>query len=110
MGNIDFASITSQIVDAFKVNLSKNWKEIKPYAEKEAKAFTENLKLIAELKLSGKIDEETARLHVEIQKNSMRIVLLTIKGLSILTVENAINAALAIIRTAVNAAIGWPVL
>jgi len=110
MENIDFGALVKQMVGAIKGSLSKDWAEAKPYAEKESKAFAENIKLIAKLKLEGKINEEKAKLHIEIQKNSMRIVLLAIEGLGILAVENAINAALDVIRSTVNTALGWTIL
>ena len=60
--------------------------------------------------MKGKITEEQARLYIDIQKNSMRIVLLTIEGLGILAVEAAINAAIDVIRSTVNTALGWRIL
>jgi len=110
MPNIDYNKLVQNMLKAAKGIIKKHWDETKPYAEKEFKAFTENIKLIAELKHLNKITEEQAKLYVEIQRNSMRIVLLTIKGLGILAVEGAINAALNVIRTTVNKAIGWTIL
>ena len=66
--------------------------------------------MISQLKLEGKINEEQAKLYIEIQKSSVRIVLLTIEGLGILAVEAAINAALDIVKTTVNKTIGWSIL
>jgi hypothetical protein len=40
----------------------------------------------------------------------MRIVLLTIEGLGILAVEAAINAAIDVVRSSVNTALGWAIL
>ncbi|WP_316738778.1 hypothetical protein [Pedobacter aquatilis] len=110
MEKLDFATLGKQMLDALKGSFKKDWAEVKPYAEKETRAFAENLKLIALLKLEGKIDEERARLHIDIQKNSMRIVFLTIEGLGILAVENAINAAIDVVRNTVNTALGWAIL
>lgn len=98
------------MANAAKGQLLNHWKEAKPYAEKEIQSFAGNIQLIAELKLEGKITEEQARLYLDIQKSSMRIVLLTIEGLGILAVEAAINAAIDVVRTTVNTAIGWTIL
>ncbi|MEI6265466.1 MAG: hypothetical protein WCP74_10180 [Sphingobacteriia bacterium] len=110
MANIDFSKLVHDMLTAAKGKLTSHWKEVKPYAEKEVNSFAENIKLIAELKMKGKITEEQARLYIDIQKNSMRIVLLTIEGLGILAVEAAINAAIDVIRSTVNTALGWRIL
>lgn len=110
MTSIHFPELIQDMLQAAKTSLTSHWKEAAPYAEKEMHAFAENIKLIAKLKLEGKISFEQARLHVDIQKNAMRIVLLTIEGLGILAVEAAINAAIDAARTTVNKAIGWTLL
>ena len=47
---------------------------------------------------------------MEIQKNASRTVLLTIEGLGLLAVEAAINAALNVVKDAVNTGIGFTLL
>lgn len=108
--NIDYAQIVKDMLNVAKGILESNWKEAKPYAEKEFKSFSENIKLIAKLKLDNKITEEQAKGYLEIQKSSMRIVLLSIEGLGIVAVENTINSALDVIKKTVNTAIGWKIL
>jgi hypothetical protein len=110
MAEINFVEIGKNMLTAAKGELTSKWIEVKPYAEKEVKAFTENLKFITKLKAEGKINEKQALLYVDIQKSSMRIVLLTIEGLGIVSVENAINAAINSVKESVNTAIGWSIL
>jgi len=110
MANIDFDALISGMIKAVQGKLTKHWKESKPYAEKEIRSFAENIRLIEHLKNTGKINETQAKLYVDIQKNSMRIVLLTIEGLGILAVEAAINAAIDVVRSSVNTALGWAIL
>ncbi len=110
MSTINFNQLVKDMLTAAKGPLSASWKEAKPYAESEFKAFAENIRLIEKLKLEGTIDEERARLHINIQKNSIQIVLLSIEGIGILAVENAINAAISVIQNTVNRAIGWSIL
>ena len=110
MADIDFPKMIRDMIEAAKGQLTNHWKEAKPYMENETRAFAENIKLVAKLKLAGSISEEQARLYIEIQKNSMRIVLLTIEGLGILAVEAAINAAIDVVRSTVNTALGWAIL
>lgn len=110
MATINIEELVGQMLQAAQGVLKNHWDEARPYAEKEFKAFGDNIKLIAELKVKGKITEEQAKMYVEIQKSSIRVVLLTIEGLGILAVESAINAAIDIVRSTVNTAIGWNIL
>ncbi len=57
------------------------------------------------LHLSGQITEEQARLHLDIQKNASRTVLLTVEGLGLLAAEQAINAR--VVRDSVNTALDF---
>ena len=108
--DIDFEKLLQDMLSAAKVVLDKHWKEARPFAEQQFKSFNDNIQMIADMKLRGEITEEKARLHLNIQKNSMQIVLLTIEGLGILAVEAAINAAIDIIKGTVNTALGWTIL
>jgi hypothetical protein len=85
-------------------------KKVKPLAELQLKSIIHNLEQIAELKLQGKITEDQARLHLTIQKESIRTILLSFEGIGILTAEEAINSALNAVKTIVNKAIGWKIL
>ncbi|MBI2486321.1 MAG: hypothetical protein HYW01_05055 [Deltaproteobacteria bacterium] len=107
---IDVTKLAQDMLSAAKGVLTEKWPEIEDYAETEFKSIAENIAMIERMKLMGKITEEKARLHLEIQKNSARTVLLTVEGLGILAVEQAINAALGVIRDTVNSALGWTLL
>ena len=107
---LNVGQLTKQMLDAAKPILVDFWKETKPFAEKEFRAFAQNLVMIEKLKLTNKISKEAAALHVDIQKNSLRTVLLTIQGLGVLAVEKAIMAAIDVIRGSVNKIIGWNLL
>ncbi|WP_206203761.1 hypothetical protein, partial [Thermococcus sp. M36] len=63
-----------------------------------------------QMKLDGTCTQEQAELLINMQKQAVQTVLLTEKGLALLAVQNAINAALGAIATTVNTAIGWALL
>jgi hypothetical protein len=107
---LNASQLLKEMLGAAQPILVKHWKETKPYAEKELKSFTHNLIMIEKLKLQNLITKEKALIHVDIQKNSFRTVLLTIEGLGILAVEKALNAALDVVRKTVNTAIGFSLL
>lgn len=108
--SLNAAELGKNIVAAFKGALTEKWPDIREYGEAEAKKLAQTLVMIETLKASGKINEEQAALHIDIQKNATRIVLLTLEGLGILAVEGAINAALNVVKESVNTAVGFALL
>ncbi len=108
--SIDERELASAMFEAFKGKLTEKWPEVKDYAEAESKKLAESLAMIEKLKLAGEINEEQAKLHLEIQKNATRTVLLTIEGLGIIAVEQAINAAMSVLKEAVNTALGFTLI
>jgi hypothetical protein len=107
---LNVSQIAKAMAAVFIGKLKDKAPDIKRYAESEAKKFGQTFSMIEKLFIAGKIDEEEARLHLEIQKNATRTVLLTIEGLGMLAVEEAINAALGEIKRAVNTALGFSLL
>ena len=102
--------LSKDILAALKGALTEKWPEIKEYGTAESKKLAQALVMIEALKAAGKINEEQAALHLEIQKNASRAVLLTIEGLGILAVEAALSAALTVVKDAVNTATGFALL
>ncbi len=108
--SLDVGVLASQMFEAFKGELSNRWPEVKDYAKAESKKLAENFIMIEKLKLSGEITEEQAKLHHEIQRNASRSVLLTVEGLGLIAVEQAINAAMAVLKDTVNGALKFSLL
>ena len=65
---------------------------------------------IAKLVAENKVNQQQARSLLAIHRNTTQTVLLTIEGLGVIAVENAINAALDVIRTTVNRAVKFALL
>ena len=105
-----FSDILDEMSSAAKKVLKTRWKKVKPLAELQLKSIIHNFEQIAELKLQSKITEEQDRLHLTIQKESIRTILLSFEGIGIVTAEEAINSALSAVKTIVNKAIGWKIL
>lgn len=104
------SQLGKDILAALKGSLTQKWPEIKEYGEAESKKLAQAFVMIEALKFSGKINEQQAALHLEIQKNASRTVLLTIEGLGVLAVEAALNAALDVVKESVNTALGFALL
>ena len=107
---IDIKELASEMLSASKDVLKKEWKQVAPIAEIHIKTIIHNLEQIAELKLNKKITEEQAKLHLAIQKESFKTILLSFEGIGIVTAEKAINAALNTVKSTINKAIGWRLL
>ena len=105
--SVNVTQLTRDMVAAAKGELSDEWPEIKMYAEAEARKIAETIKMVGKLYAQGKITAAAAKLHLKIQRNAARMVLLTVEGLGILAVEKAINAAVRAIKDSVNAAVGF---
>lgn len=108
--SINAAKLKDTMVAAVKDELAEQWPGIKDYAETEAKKIAETIKMIGKMVAAGKLKKSAAKLHIRIQKNAARTVLLTIEGLGLLAVENAINAAIRAIRKMVNDALGFALI
>jgi len=108
--NLDVSELTSKMFEAFKGELSSKWPEVKDYAEVESKKLAENFAAIEKMKMTGKTTKEKAKFHHEIQRNTARTVLLTVEGLSFLVVEQAINAAMDVVKDTINGALDFALL
>ena len=107
---LDTSGLLSGMIDAARGALTDDWPEVRDYAESELRKFTEALTLIERMTAHGSMSPERARLHIDFQKSSMRAVLLTVQGLGVLAVENAINAAIDAVKDTVNTALGFRLL
>jgi hypothetical protein len=107
---LDAGELVKKMFEAFESSLIDKWPEVKDYAEAEAKKMAASLVMIEKLVLSGQINEDQAKLHFQIQRNATRMVLLTIEGLGIIAVEQAINAALDVLKDTVNKALDFTLI
>jgi transcription initiation factor IIE alpha subunit len=107
---INLPDILNEMSEVSKKILKSNWKKVRPMAELQLKSILHNLEQIAELKIKGKITEEQAKLHLKIQKESIRTILLSFEGIGIVAAEQVINESLAVIKNTANKYIGWKLL
>lgn len=104
------SDIVTPMIAAAKKSFGKDWKDVKDYGEPEMKKLAQSLVDITRLAAAGKVNAQQAKALMRIHRNTTMIVMLTIEGLGVIAVENAINAALNAARTAVNTAAGIAVL
>jgi hypothetical protein len=102
--------LLAQMLEAAKAAFSKDWPAVKEHAETELKGIAEGIALVERLRIQGKISQQQAKLLMKMKKNTAQIVLLTIKGMELVAVENALNASLKVVKDNVNQALGFSLL
>jgi|SRR5664279_5078098 len=107
---LNVQDLARQMTAAAAGQFKKQWPDVKSYAESEFQKLAHAIVFIGEERVAGQIDETEGALLLDMQKNASRAVFLTIKGIGLLTAEAAVNAALDVVRTAVNTALGLTLL
>ena len=102
METIDYKQVIAASLSAAKEELGKSWKAFKPYAEHEFRQFAENVEFLANLTANGQIGEGELKARLEIQRLALKNVLLTIKGIGLVTAQNTVNAVIKIVTTAIS--------
>ena len=106
MAAIDLEQMTRDIVGAMTATIGDGSSDIAAFAKGEAAKIAASVTQIGELRASGVIDDEEMALHLDIQRNASRAVLMAVKGVGILTAERAVNAALSVATRVVGQALG----
>jgi len=106
MPSVDIGQIAGDALAAMLGIIDDQGPEIAAYAQAEAAKIATSIAQIGQLRLNGVINDAEMALHMDIQKSASRAVLMAVKGMSILTAEQAVNAALAVVTGAVSQALG----
>ena len=107
---LDLAALIPGMLGAAAGVLDPKWPAARAFAESEFRKTTENLDLIARLFADGEIDEQQARLLFDLQRSASRTVLLSLQGIGLIAADEAINAALGVLKGTVNAALGFALI
>lgn len=107
---LDTTKLADAMIKAARGVLQQQWPQVRAYAEAECRKLAQHLQDTTTMLLKGEINEQEARLLLDMQHNTARTVLLTVQGLGLLAAEAAINAALDAVKTAVNTAAGIALL
>jgi Asp-tRNA(Asn)/Glu-tRNA(Gln) amidotransferase B subunit len=107
---LSIASLAAAMLDAVKASLDKDWPKARDFAKPELQRLARSMADIVRLIGEGKVTNQQAKALLEIHRNTSQIVLLTIEGLGIIAVQNALNAAVDAVRTVINRAAGFALL
>jgi glyoxylate carboligase len=107
---IDVPAVAKDILKAMKSALKVSSAKALHFAATEARHLAQMLADIATGTAAGVINAQEAKALLQIQRLATQSVLLTVKGLGIIAVDNALNAGLAAVKAKVNKAAGIPLL
>lgn len=107
---LDVGTLATQMLSAALPILKKDAQDAESFAKTEFTKIAQTIAAIGEQVISGQINQQQAGLLLDMQTSASRNVLLTLQGLALLAAEEAINAALAVVKTAVNTALGFALI
>jgi hypothetical protein len=107
---LDIGQIGKDMFAAAFAVLKDKAPQIKNVAQTEFSKIAQTIGLIGQELAEGRISEDEAKILLDMQKSATRSVLLMAEGLSLLVAEQALNAALGVVRVAVNGALGFALL
>jgi hypothetical protein len=107
---LDVGTLATQMLGAALPILKKDASDAESFAKTEFTKIAQTIVSIGEQVAAGQIDQQQASLLLDMQTSASRNVLLTLKGLALLAVQEAINAALSVVKTAVNTALGFALI
>lgn len=107
---MDVAQMAQSMINAVSESLGNDWREVRHFAEPELKRLATVLRDISTMVAEGEISPEEAKSLLRIHRKTTETVMLAVKGMGLLAVENAINAALDVVGDAVNTASGFAIL
>jgi len=90
--------------------LKGHWAAARPYATTEFRKLAETGKMIVDGVRDGSINPAQARILLSMQEGASRAVLTAIEAIGIIAAQDAINAALGVLKEAINTAAGFAVL
>jgi len=107
---LDAGMLADQMLGAALPILKKHAQDAESFAKAEFTKIAQTIVSIGEQVAGGQINQQQAVLLLNMQTTASRNVLLCLKGLALLAAEEAINAALGVVKTAVNAALKFPLI
>lgn len=107
---LDAGALANQMLGAALPILTKDAKDAQSFAEVEFTKIAQTIVSIQAMLAVGQINEQQAKLLLDMQKSASRSVFLTLHGLALLAAEAAINAALNVIKGVVNTALKFTMI
>jgi len=107
---IDTGALTNQMFNAAFGVLKGKTPSIGTFVRGECAKIAQTFATIESGVQAGEISAEEASVLLDMQRSATRTVLLSAEGLGMLVVEQAINAALDVVKSVVNTALGFALI
>lgn len=103
--DLDLRRVVSDMVRASSAELARGGKEASALAAHEYEQFIRDVVHVQTMAEDGQISPAMAQALINQHKLSMQAVFLAVEGLGVIAVQNAINAAIAVLTEALGAAV-----
>lgn len=107
MSTLDFSKLVNDMIGAAKTQLADKWPAVESLATSSIQTLAQSLVDIEDMSLKGSISKEQAGLLLDLQKNTAKMVLISVEVVGIVAAEQAINAAIKVVKDVVNSTIGF---
>ena len=101
------SELARAMLAAVKESLGEDWPDAKDWAKPEIQRLARVLVDIGKLVSQEKVTPAEAKALLNIHRNTTQTVMLTMRGMGLIAVENAVNAGIGAIRDIVNTAVGF---
>jgi hypothetical protein len=110
MPALDTSTLVANLIASFKGELTAHWNLAQPYATTEARKLSETAQFIVTGYAKGEINAAQAKILVRMQANASQAVLTALETIGMIAAQDAINAAINVLKAAVNTAAGVALL
>ncbi len=102
---IDFKAVAADMLKAIKNVVGDNIKDIEDMVDDELEDFAKRTAILTQKVANGDLSVEQAKSILKIRKNAVETVILSAAGIGILAAEEAINAAIGVLKNVILDAI-----
>lgn len=110
MSKIDVSTLGAAMLGAARKPLAAHWTHARSFAESEMHKLALTAAQIEVGYRAHELTEQQAQILLQMQANASQSVLTALEGIGMIAAQDAINAALDVLRGAVNAAVGVALL
>ncbi len=105
MADLDYKSIAKDMITAMETVVKDHISDIRELAEDELEDFAKRSALLTEKVRDGKLNQRQAEAILRIRRNAVETVLISTSGISVIAAQDAINAALGVLKDAIGSVI-----
>jgi hypothetical protein len=110
MPKINVDDLITAMLNAAKVPLQAHWNAVHPFAEAEMAKLAATAVQIQSGQTDGSLSQKQAQILLKMQANASQAVFTAIETIGMISAQDAINAALNVLKNTVNTAIGFAFL